>query len=188
MYLPIRSLVLPAPVDAFLKLLKLRVTSCSFSCNNNSLRQKNGLPMDKCLSPVLSIINGTLWERLLLAIASFEHTWFRWVDDIFATITNSNDIVDFLTRLNPPLECIKFKVVTDDGLSFWYTCDEEPQPQSRRLLIASERTELQLLLYCLVHVGTRLLSEHSKVLSSRWRGVCTIIHQLWRLSHTHKLN
>lgn len=99
--------------------------------------------MDKCLSPVLNIINGTLCERLLLAIANFEYTWFRWVDDIFATITNSNDIVDFLTRLNHPLEFITFKVVTDDGLSFFDTFVMRSRNRDQGgLFIASERTEL----------------------------------------------
>lgn len=67
--------------------------------------------MGNCLSPILSNLYMEYFEKeLLSSVANFEYTLFRYVDDIFAVITNSIEIPTFLTQFNKLSETINFKV------------------------------------------------------------------------------
>ena len=55
-YLQSHTVDMPFNSDVLLKLIELCTNNCYFSCNGNFFRQKRGLPMGRCISPVLSNI------------------------------------------------------------------------------------------------------------------------------------
>ena len=65
-YLQPHTVDLPFNSDVLLKLIELCTNNCYFSCNGNFFRQKRGLPMGSCISPVLSNIYMEFFERYLL--------------------------------------------------------------------------------------------------------------------------
>ena len=72
-YLQSHTVDMPFNIDVLLKLIELSTNNCYFSCNGNFFRQKRGLPMGSCISPVLSNINMEFFERYLLpSIVNFE--------------------------------------------------------------------------------------------------------------------
>ena len=65
-YLQSHTEDMPFNSDVLLKLIELCTNNCYFSCNGNFFRQKRGLPMGSCISPVLSNIYMEFFERYLL--------------------------------------------------------------------------------------------------------------------------
>ena len=124
-YLSENHVNLPVPPDTFMRLLFLCVDNCSFECNGNFYRQKFGLPMGSCLSPVLSNLFMEFFEtKLLPSIVDFDLVWYRYVDDVFAVMPDNIDVDEFLSRLNTLSPSINFKLEkeTNNCLPFLDTC------------------------------------------------------------------
>ena len=110
-YLQSHTVDMPFNSDVLLKLIELCTNNCYFSCNGNFLRQKRGLPMGCCISPVLSNICMEFFERYLLpSIVNFEVVWLRYVDDVFAVLHDDIDLDNFLASFNRLSPSIKFTI------------------------------------------------------------------------------
>jgi hypothetical protein len=113
-YLQNNNLNLPIPSDVFIKLVKLCMETCFFSCNDNFYSQTRGLPMGNCLSPVLSGVFMEFFEKELLpSIVDFDIIWYRYVDDIFAIVPDNINVQMFLQKLNSLAPSINFKIETE---------------------------------------------------------------------------
>ena len=115
--LPETDLDLGMPVNCFLELVKLCVTSNAFSFNNSFYMQQSGMGMGSPLSPILSNLYMEFYEtKLLPQILPCRLIWFRYVDDIFSFWPSALDNFDnFFTNLNNLVPSIKFKVEWENG-------------------------------------------------------------------------
>ena len=117
-YLQSHTVDMPFNSDVLLKLIELCTNNCYFSCNGNFFRQKRGLPMGSCISPVLSNIYMEFFERYLLpSIVNFELVWLRYVDDVFAVLPDNIDLDNFLASLNRLSPSIKFTIEKESNNS-----------------------------------------------------------------------
>ena len=113
--------VLSLPISAILQLIKLCVVDTCFIFNEQYYRQKFGMQMGNCLSPVLANIYMEFFEsRLANAIIPDNSFWLRFVDDIFTLIHRDTNIDVMLNQLNNVSQSIKFtyETETDNELPF----------------------------------------------------------------------
>ena len=113
--------VLSLTNNVILELIKLCVVNTCFIFNGQFYRQKFGMQMGNCLSPVLSNIYMEFFEsRIANAIITDDIFWVRYVDDIFAILKAYMNLDRILNALNDLIPSIKFTVEKEDGglLSF----------------------------------------------------------------------
>ena len=76
--------VLSLPNNVILELIRLCVVDTCFTFDGKFFRQKFGMQMGNCLSPVLSNIYMEFYEtRLARTVLSDDIFWVRYVDDVF---------------------------------------------------------------------------------------------------------
>ena len=113
--------VFSIPTPFIISLIRLCVVDTCFVFNDNFYRQKFGMQMGSCLSPVLSNIYMEFYEaRIANGIIPEGTLWFRYVDDVFCIWKNDADIDAFLVNLNFLVPSIQFTVEkeTNGGISF----------------------------------------------------------------------
>ena len=107
----LRKYVYTIPVDSVIRLIRLCVIDTCFVFEGKFYKQKFGMQMGNCLSPVLSNIYMEFFEkRIANAIIPDDVYWVRYVDDIFAIVKRHLRVQDFLNDLNSLVETIKFEV------------------------------------------------------------------------------
>ena len=110
--------VLSLPVCVILDLIRLCVVDTCFTFNGDFYRQKFGMQMGNCLSPVLSNIYMEYYEtRIANSVLPDDIFWVRYVDDIFAVIKLEEDIEGLLTNLNDLVPSISFTVEKEENKS-----------------------------------------------------------------------
>ena len=117
----LRKYVFTVPVLSIVTLIRLCVIDTCFVFNGKYYKQKFGMQMGNCLSPVLSNIYMEFYEtRVANAIIPDNVFWLRYVDDIFVIWIKTLSLDDFLTNLNSLVQSIKFEVEqeSDGCLSF----------------------------------------------------------------------
>jgi hypothetical protein len=103
------------PISVILQLIKLCVVDTCFVFNERYYRQKFGMQMGNCLSPILANIYMEFFEsRLAHSIMPDNSYWMRFVDDIFSLIPKDVDINHFLVQLNNVSPSIKFTYEMED--------------------------------------------------------------------------
>jgi hypothetical protein len=103
------------PISVILQLTRLCVVDTCFVFNDRFYRQKFGMQMGNCLSPVLANIYMEFFEsRLALSIMVDNSFWLRYVDDIFSLMPKNVDINLFLIQLNNVTPSIKFTYELED--------------------------------------------------------------------------
>ena len=101
-----------------LDLVRLSVVDTCFNFDGIFYRQKFGMQMGNCLSPVLSNIYMEFFEsRLANAIIPDNVFWVRYVDDIFAVIKQYHDTDAILTNLNNLVPSITFTLEKEENNS-----------------------------------------------------------------------
>ena len=104
----------PIPIEKFLDLIRLCVTSTVFSFNGEGFKQKFGVSMGSPLSPILANLCMEFVETEIMENCSPNLRpviWVRYVDDIFIIFKgNDVDFNDFLTYVNSILPSIQFTV------------------------------------------------------------------------------
>ncbi|CAF0990039.1 unnamed protein product [Rotaria sordida] len=95
------SLQIPFKRSEFKKLLEMAVHKVPFRFLNTTSIQEDGVAMGSPLAPILADI---FLSKLELKINKFPTNkpliWKRYVDDVFCIFTNSQNIPDFLKRIN----------------------------------------------------------------------------------------
>ena len=108
--LPELNLNLPISNDIFIKLIRIVVSECHFSYNNNHYTQIKGLPMGSPISPILANLFMEFFEKDLLSEPNMGIIkWYRYVDDVFALVPSSTEIEELNNKLNLRHTNIKFK-------------------------------------------------------------------------------
>ena len=113
--------VFSIPVESILRLTRLCVIDTCFVFNDNYYKQKFGMQMGNCLSPVLSNIYMEFYEtRIANTIIPDDVYWVRYVDDTFTVWKTNHDIDSFLLDLNSLVPSIKFTIEkeTNNTISF----------------------------------------------------------------------
>ena len=149
-FLPRSGVQLPFSVEILLNLVRLCVTNCNFTCNEKFYRQISGLPMGRCLSPVLSNIFMEYFEQFLLpSIVDFNIVWYRYVDDVFAVLPGDIDIGRFLSQLNNLSPTINFKVENEfnNALNFLDVTIHRDSNNSPRFSIYRKPTHSNLYIH-----------------------------------------
>ena len=106
-----KECVFPVGLEDLLELIKLCVCDAKFCFNGKFYKQKFGLAMGNCLSPVCSNLYMEFFERNLLTTILPNHVkWFRYVDDVLCLWPKSMNLQSFLYDLNKFVPSIKFSV------------------------------------------------------------------------------
>ena len=114
----------PLPIDSFLDLIRLCVSSTVFSFNGEGFKQKFGVAMGSPLSPILANLCMEFLETEILENCppSIKPImWVRYVDDIFLVYKGNDDqFQEFLNYVNSFLPSIQFTVEkeVDNKLAF----------------------------------------------------------------------
>ena len=105
---------LPTPV--IVQLIRLCVVDTCFIFNGRYYKQKRGMQMGNCLSPILANIYMEYYEtRLASAILPENTLWLRYVDDIFCKWKSSYDLNATLQHLNNLVPSIKFTIELEEN-------------------------------------------------------------------------
>ena len=114
-----KECVFPVGLEDLLELIKLCVCDAKFCFNGKFYKQKFGLAMGNCLSPVCSNLYMEFFERNLLTKILPNHVkWFRYVDDVLCLWHKSMNLQSFLYDLNNLVPSIKFSVEQQNCLPF----------------------------------------------------------------------
>jgi hypothetical protein len=139
------------PIYKILDLIRLCTVDTCFIFEDVYYRQKFGMQMGSCLSPVMANIYMEFFETRKLNLILPENTlWLRFVDDTFSIWNKDNNLNVFLDELNNQVPSIKFtcevekeKTIpfldvnvlrTDDGFKF----KVYRKPTNNNLIISSE--------------------------------------------------
>ena len=95
---------------AIIDLLRLVLENNNFDFADKHYLQKKGVAMGSCVSPSVANIFMSQFERkYVYTHANKPFIWFRYIDDIFAIFTQSDEEIDnFIQHLNNVLPTIKF--------------------------------------------------------------------------------
>jgi hypothetical protein len=100
---------LSLPISVILQLIRLCVVDTCFVFNDKYYKQKFGMQMGNCLSPVLANVYMEYFEsRLAHNIMPDNSYWFRYVDDVFSLVHKDIDINLCINQLNNVSPSIKF--------------------------------------------------------------------------------
>ena len=104
------------PVSVIIELVKLCVVDTCFIFNGEYFRQKFGMQMGNCLSPVMSNIYMEFYEkRIANAIITEDIFWVRYVDDCFAIFKFDHNLDEILDELNSLVPSIKFTIEKEEN-------------------------------------------------------------------------
>ena len=102
------------PIDQFLALIRLCVSSTVFTFNGEGYQQKFGVAMGSPLSPILANLCMEFVESDLISNCPPEikpHIWLRYVDDVFVIYKKDDICFDrFVEYVNNIIPSIKFTV------------------------------------------------------------------------------
>ena len=109
---------LTLPVWIVLELIQLCVVDTCFTFNGEFFKQKFGMQMGNCLSPVMSSIYMEYFElRIANAIIPENVFWKRYVDDTFVILKSFHNIDEIVEHLNDLVPSIKFTVEKEENKS-----------------------------------------------------------------------
>ena len=140
------------PNGIIIQLIELCIVGTCFTFNEKYYRQKFGMQMGNCLSPVLSNIYMEFFEsRVANAIFPDNFYWFRYVDDSFGIWDSHFNIDDTLHQLNNLVPTIKFTLEKEDNgcLNFLDTC------------VVRDGTELKFKIYRKQMNNNLIINAHS---------------------------
>ena len=103
------------PRDVFVELMKSATSSVEFSFNNTMYKQTDGVTMGSPLGPALANILVGYYKEKLFSQTQKPPTYFRNVDDTFASFNHEAEADEFLTKLSCLHPSLKFTFEKEKG-------------------------------------------------------------------------
>ena len=110
----------PFPEEIFVELINSTTKGVEFSFNNTMYRQTDGISMGSPLGPILAGIFVGFYEDILFKQGVLPASYFRYVDDTFATFSSVEIGLKFFDRLNGLHLSLKFtmEIEQNEALPF----------------------------------------------------------------------